>query len=65
MYDPLKEETKEYYLKIWTHYAVGHFNQEQLAKLFGCSQDTIANAIECKLYFPDFCCFQDVDIPGN
>ena len=46
MYDPLKEETKEHYLKIWTHFAVGHFNQEQLAKLFGCSQDTVANAIK-------------------
>jgi hypothetical protein len=45
MYDPLKEETKEHYLKIWIHYAVAHFNQDQLAKLFNCSQDTIANAI--------------------
>ncbi len=45
-YEPLKEETKEHYLKIWTHFSVGHFNQEQLAKLFGCSQDTVANAIK-------------------
>jgi len=44
-YEPIKEETKEQYLKIWTHYSVGHFTQEQLAKLFECSQDTIANAI--------------------
>ena len=46
MYEPLKEETKEQYLKIWTHYAVGHFTKEQLAKLFNCSHDTVANAIE-------------------
>ena len=45
-YEPIKEETKEQYLKIWTHYAVGHFTQEQLAKLFECSQDTVANAIK-------------------
>jgi hypothetical protein len=45
-YEPIKEETKEQYLKIWTHYAVGHFNQEQLAKLFNCSHDTVANAIQ-------------------
>ena len=45
-YEPVKEETKEQYLKIWTHYSVGHFSQEQLAKLFECSQDTIANAIK-------------------
>lgn len=46
MYEPIKEETKEQYLKIWSHYAIGHFSQEQLAKLFNCSQDTIANAIK-------------------
>ena len=46
MYEPLKDTTKEEYLKIWTHYAVGHFTQEQLAKLFNCSQDTVANAIK-------------------
>lgn len=45
-YEPLKDTTKEEYLKIWTHYAVGHFTQEQLAKLFNCSQDTVANAIK-------------------
>jgi hypothetical protein len=45
-YEPLKPETQEQYLKIWTHYAVGHFTKEQLAKLFDCSHDTIANAIE-------------------
>lgn len=45
-YEPVKEETKEQYLKIWIHYAVGHFSQEQLAELFGCSQDTVANAIK-------------------
>lgn len=45
-YEPIKDETKEQYLKIWTHFAVGHFTREQLAKLFDCSPDTIANAIE-------------------
>ena len=45
MYEPLKDETKEQYLKIWSHYAIGHLNQEQLAQLFNCSQDTIGNAI--------------------
>lgn len=45
-YEPLKDDTKEEYRKIWTHYAVGHFTQEQLAKLFNCSQDTVANAIK-------------------
>ena len=44
-YEPIKEETKEQYLKIWMHYCVGHLSQEQLAKLFECSQDTVANAI--------------------
>lgn len=44
-YQPLKDETKEIYLKIWTHFVVGHFNQRQLAQLFQCSEDTIANAI--------------------
>ncbi len=44
-YEPVKDETKELYLKIWMHYCVGHLSQEQLAKLFDCSQDTIANAI--------------------
>jgi len=45
-YEPIKEETKEQYLKIWLNYSVGHLNQEQLAKLFSCSHDTIANAIK-------------------
>ena len=45
-YEPVKEETKELYLKIWMHYCVGHLSQEQLAKLFDCSQDTVANAIK-------------------
>ena len=44
-YEPLKDETKEFYLKIWVNFAVGHLSQEQLSKLFECSQDTIANAI--------------------
>lgn len=42
MYEPLKDATKEEYLKIWTHYAIGHFSKEQLAKLFECSPDKIA-----------------------
>jgi hypothetical protein len=45
-YEPVKESTKEEYLKIWTHYAVGHFSKEQLSKLFGCTPETITNAIE-------------------
>ena len=46
MYEPQKDETKEQYLKIWTHFAVGHFSQKQLAELFGCSEETITNAIK-------------------
>jgi hypothetical protein len=45
-YEPKKDDTKELYAKIWTHYAVGHLNQEQLAKLFDCSVDTVSNAIK-------------------
>lgn len=45
-YEPIKEETKEFYLKIWLNFSVGHLSQEQLAKLFECSQDTVANAIK-------------------
>ena len=45
-YEPLKTETQVEYLRIWTHYSVGHFTQEQLAELFHCSQDTIANGIQ-------------------
>jgi hypothetical protein len=45
-YEPIKEETKELYLKIWLNFSVGHLSQEQLAKLFDCSVDTISNAIE-------------------
>ena len=45
-YEPVKEETKEQYLKIWTNYCVGHLSQDQLAKLFDCSPDTVANAIQ-------------------
>jgi len=45
-YEPIKQETKELYTKIWTHYSVGHFTQEQLAGLFNCSVDTVANAIK-------------------
>lgn len=45
-YEPLKQDTQEQYLKIWTHFAVGHYSQRQLAKLFECSEDTVANAIQ-------------------
>lgn len=45
-YEPVKSETREFYLKVWLNFSVGHLNQEQLAKLFECSIDTIANAIE-------------------
>ena len=45
-YEPVKESTREQYLKIWTHFAVGHFAKEHLAKLFDCTPETIANAIE-------------------
>ena len=45
-YEPVKEETKEQYLKIWVHYCVGHLSQDELAKLFDCGQDTVANAIK-------------------
>ena len=46
MYEPLKDKTKIEYLKIWTHFAVGHLNQKQLAEKFDCSEDTISNAIK-------------------
>lgn len=45
-YEPVKNETQEQYVKIWTHYSVAHFTQPQLAKLFDCGVDTIANAIK-------------------
>lgn len=46
MYEPIKEETKEQYLKIWINYSVGRLNQKQLAELFGCNSETICNAIK-------------------
>jgi len=46
VYGPLRKQTKEQYLKIWLNFAVGHLNQQQLAELFGCSEDTISNAIK-------------------
>ncbi len=45
-YEPVKNETQEQYVKIWTHYSVAHFTQPQLSKLFDCGVDTIANAIK-------------------
>ena len=45
-YEPLKDETKELYLKIWVNFSVGHLSQEHLAKLFECSHDTVSNAIK-------------------
>jgi transcriptional antiterminator len=46
MYEPSKDETKEEYVKIWFHFSVGHLNQRQIAELFGCSEDTVRNAIK-------------------
>lgn len=46
MYEPIKDATKEQYTKIWVHFSVGHLNHQQLAELFGCSHDTVANAIK-------------------
>jgi hypothetical protein len=46
MYEPVKEATREQYVKIWVHFSVGHLNHQQLAELFGCSHDTVANAIK-------------------
>ncbi len=45
-YEPTKQDTKEFYTRVWTNYAVAHLSQEQLASLFDCSVDTIANAIK-------------------
>jgi hypothetical protein len=45
MYEPTKDSTKELYTKIWVHFSVGHLNHQQVAELFGCSHDTVANAI--------------------
>lgn len=45
-YEPLKPETQEQYLKIWTHFCIAHFNKRQLAELFQVSEDTVANAIK-------------------
>ena len=44
-YEPLKPETQEQYLKIWTHFCIAHFNKRQLAELFQVSEDTVANAV--------------------
>jgi len=46
MYEPSKDSTKEQYTKIWVHFSVGHFNKQQLAVSFDCSQDTVTNAIQ-------------------
>ena len=46
MYEPIKDETKKLYTKIWTHYSVGRLNYQQLGELFSCSEDTISNAIQ-------------------
>jgi len=45
-YEPIKDSTKEQYLKIWVNFSVGHLTQEQLAELFEVSLNTVANAIE-------------------
>ena len=46
MYEPVKDNTKELYLKIWVHYSVGHLSQQQLAELFDCGEDTVRNAVK-------------------
>lgn len=45
MYEPITEAKKEEYLKIWMNFSIGHLNHQQLSESFGCSTDTIANAI--------------------
>lgn len=45
-YEPKKEETQEFYLKIYAHHAVGRFSQKQISEHFKCSEDTIRNAIQ-------------------
>ncbi|MFC1514478.1 hypothetical protein ACFL5X_01080 [Candidatus Omnitrophota bacterium] len=45
-YEPIKDKTKELYLKIWVNFSVGHLSQDQLAGLFECSTDTVSNAIQ-------------------
>ena len=45
MYEPVKKETKEQYLRIWTNYAISRLNQHQLAEMFEVSEETISNAI--------------------
>ena len=44
-YEPVKQETRDFYLKIWTHHSVGTFNKPQLAELFQCDDETILNGI--------------------
>ena len=44
-YQPVKQETQEEYLKIWTEYVITSVSQEQLAVVFGCSTDTVYNAL--------------------
>ncbi|MDP8258836.1 MAG: hypothetical protein P9L90_05395 [Candidatus Aadella gelida] len=46
MYEPIKDATKELYIKIWVHYSVGHLSQQQLAELFDCGENTIRNAVK-------------------
>ena len=44
-YAPVKQETQEQYLKIWAEYVMARESQEKLATVFGCSMDTIYNAL--------------------
>jgi len=44
-YAPIKQETQEQYLRIWTEYVMTSESQESLAVVFGCSMDTIYNAL--------------------
>jgi len=45
-HEPVKQETKDEYLKIWVHFAVGHQSRQQLAEMLGCSEDKVSNAIK-------------------
>jgi len=53
---PITDLTKAQYLKIWTHYSVGHFTLKQLTELFGVCDKTVQKAIKWagnnRLQFP-------------
>jgi len=45
MYEPTKEKTKELYTKIWIYHIVSNQNLTHVAEKFGCSVDTVMNAL--------------------